>query len=381
MKVSVIGSTKPGFELDVKSALDFGGKSAGICYLSNTFDDILKESEEKTQKRINQTLNNKHHSVYDHVSYNLLLQGVPKILAMIINNEKQYTTSEKSARYTQMELVGEEKLLYDKWLNIFIDKISEKYPEMDEKKVLKLAQENARGLTSVFTITTMEYTTTLRQLNNIMHMFNEYIEQETTNEFEIKIKKYMKEFNDNLQYLYIEELYDKSKRRRLSLFDNMEKHNEIYDEVYCSTYKASFAQLAQAQRHRTLNYSIKVLEKPEFFTPIIIKDDTELSNDWINDISKLKDNYPQSMYVDVCERGTYEDFALKCVERLCSCAQLEISLQTRDTLDKYLEGVKNTNKEVYEYLKDYDVGGRCGIKGYRCSTPCNWGVKQLQRLV
>ena len=38
---------------------------------------------------------------------------------MILNNEKDYSTSEKSARYTKFEnLSGKEGELYTKWLDI-----------------------------------------------------------------------------------------------------------------------------------------------------------------------------------------------------------------------------------------------------------------------
>jgi hypothetical protein len=83
MKITVIGSTHPGFKLSKEEGLIFGGKAAGICYQKDKFDDIMGESIETTQKRINRTLNSKHHSVYDHVTYNLLLEDTPKIIADI----------------------------------------------------------------------------------------------------------------------------------------------------------------------------------------------------------------------------------------------------------------------------------------------------------
>ena len=49
-----------------------------------------------------------------------------KILAMIINNEKDYSTSEKSARYTKMKLSLKEQEIYDKWMSIFYNRIKPK---------------------------------------------------------------------------------------------------------------------------------------------------------------------------------------------------------------------------------------------------------------
>ena len=57
------------------------------------------------------------------------------------------------------------------------------------------------------------------------------------------------------------------------------------------------------------------------------------------------------MLVKVNERGTWENFVLKCTERLCGAAQLEIMDQTKLILDKYIEKTKNDNEEIYdEYL-------------------------------
>ena len=46
----------------------------------------------------------------------------------MLNNEHEYNTSEKSARYTKMQPSEKEQLLYDKWVLLF------------EKKSRKLIQ-------------------------------------------------------------------------------------------------------------------------------------------------------------------------------------------------------------------------------------------------
>lgn len=69
-------------------------------------------------------------------------------------------------------------ILYDKWQEIFRVEISKKFPESNSPSLYKkgsdgktteqkLAQENARYVTSVFTPTKMGYTLSLRQLNVI----------------------------------------------------------------------------------------------------------------------------------------------------------------------------------------------------------------------
>lgn len=383
MKIDVIASTKVGYELSKEGAIDFSGKSAGICYLPDTLETLFLESDEKTEKRANRTLQSGHHSVFGHPTYNLILEGIPKILAMILNNEKMYNTSEKSARYTKMEPSEEEKELYEKWIEIYKKEISKKYPQIEEKRVQKLAQENARYLISVFTpATVMEYTVNFGQLNYIAHFFENYINDETkTSKFEEKLKEVFKEFLKELPDLRVDNLNADMKKRELSFFAKRENRKEEFGENYCTTYEASFAELAQAQRHRTLYYEISLLDTSKYYVPPIIKG-TNLEKEWLKDISSLEDYFPQGMLLMINERGTVENFVLKCTERLCGAAQLEIMEQTKQTMDKYLETTKETNKEVYEYLLPYSKGARCTFQGWKCTSPCVFGGKDaMNRLV
>jgi len=137
---------------DKTEAFKLAGKIAGVCYSEEGFANLLGEKEEKTMRRVAMTLNNGHHSVYDHIGISFNLQNIPKLLAMVLNNEHQYTTSEKSARYT---LFGQEKdsvitnldtSLYQKWLEILRIKIKEQYGNVfSDSKIEKLALETARN--------------------------------------------------------------------------------------------------------------------------------------------------------------------------------------------------------------------------------------------
>ena len=127
MNIKVMASTKVGNVTSKEELEDFGGKAAGVCYMANTFDDLLTEDIEKTKRRINQTKGSGHHSVYEHGSFSLYLEDVPKIIAMTINNEKQYSTSEKSGKYTRHDFSQKEQIIYNKWLEIFKNKITQMY--------------------------------------------------------------------------------------------------------------------------------------------------------------------------------------------------------------------------------------------------------------
>lgn len=374
MKISVIASTKVGYSLPKEDAIDFSGKSAGICYLPDTVEALFAEPSEKTKRRSDGTIKSGHHSVFGHPTYNLCLEGIPKILAMILNNEKIYNTSEKSARYTHMEPSSQEKELYEKWIVTFNEQIYLKYPNFEENRVHKLAQENARYLISVFTpATVMEYTVSFGQLNYIINWAKDYIEKVENDEFSLKLKDTFREFLHAMPDLEVEGLDSRTKDRSFSLFATRKTRSEEFGENYSVNYLASFAQLAQAQRHRTLSYEMTLLDEPQYYIPHIIRG-TELEKIWLEDISSLEKYFPQGMLVQVNERGTMENFVAKCKERLCGAAQLEIMEQTKKIMEKYLEATKN-KPELYNYLLPYSRGARCTFPGWKCNSPCIFGGK------
>ena len=372
MEIKVIASTKVGYVMPKDEAVDFSGKSAGICYLPDTVETLFAEAPEKTQRRADGNIKSGHHSVFGHPTYNLCLEGIPKILAMILNNEKIYNTSEKSARYTHMEPSPQEKELYEKWIEIFKEQILTQYPKFEDKRALKLAQENARYLISVFTpATVMEYTVNFGQLNYIINWAKDYIKNAEENSFSIKLKETFKEFLAAMPDLEIEGLDSRNKNRNFSLFAQRKNRNEEFGENYSVTYLASFAQLAQAQRHRTLSYEMTLLDEPKYYVPPIIAE-TNLEKEWLKDISSLKEFFPQGMLVQVNERGTIENFVLKCMERLCGFSQLEIMQETKNIMNKYLEATKD-KPELYQYLLPYSRGARCTFPGWKCDSPCVFG--------
>ena len=375
MQIKVLASTKVGYEMPKEEAVNFSGKSAGICYMPDSLDTLFSEDEAKTERRAKGTLASGHHSVFGHVTYNLALEGIPKILAMVLNNEKMYNTSEKSARYTKMEPSEKEKELYEKWIKIYQEAIQEKYPEIDEKKVKKLAMENARYLISVFTpATTMEYTVNFGQLNYIAHWFENFIKEAPDTPFNTRLKKVFAEFNEEISNLLVPELNSDAKGRTLSLFAQR-KRAEEFGENYCVNYEGTFAELAQAQRHRTLYYEIFIPEEHKYFVPPIIRG-TDFEEEWLKDISSLDAEFPQGLMLEINERGTVENFIMKCQERLCGAAQLEIALQTKEILDRYMLSTKDSKKEIYEYLLPFSKGARCTFPGFRCTAPCMWGAKR-----
>ena len=169
-----------------KFNLETNRKVAGLmgstCYMADDFEKLYQKTEENILKIANLVEQNGHHSTFGHSHLTLEISGLPKALAMVLNNEKEYCTSEKSARYTLMkDIEPSQQALYDKWKEIFkgkIDKVygkSQPFFDKDGKKSTKLAQENARYMLSVFTPTNMVYTTSFRQLNYLYHWMQKEI--------------------------------------------------------------------------------------------------------------------------------------------------------------------------------------------------------------
>jgi len=374
---------KPNGVFDKDEAIKLSGKIAGVCYDKEGFSHLENEPEERTMRRVEMTLNNGHHSVYDHIMISFNFQNIPKILAMVLNNEKQYTTSEKSARYTPVVrqegsvITENEERLYNKWIEIFKTKIKFKYGNIyNDAKIQKLAQENARYLVTVFMPTQMIYSTSLRQINYIASWMKDYIFSSNKNDlFELKLAFYMKEFLEALSDVNVLDagLMMNEKYRKLSLFgNNLDEKVEYFGDVYSTLYKGSFAQLAQAHRHRTLDYQIELLKEKEYFVPPIIEDDQMLVDEWLGDMQLVSGITPQGELVKINEIGKYDDFILKCKERLCSAAQLEIMIQTKETLLKYKKALEESNNLLAKDIIKYSHGARCTFSDFYCSSDCKF---------
>ena len=387
MEIKVIASTQEGAQVPKEEANIFAGHMAGVCYLKDNIDTLLNEEQEKTLRRVNRIQESGHHSPFDHFLITMELVDVPKIIAMMLNNEKAYTTSEKSARYRKMELPEDEKKMYDKWLEIFEKEIKDRYQQgcpglFTDDRITKLAQENARYLSSIFVPTTMTHTVSYRQFNILYSLFKKEAEliKNETDPFYIRLKteidNLLKKFEE-IPYLN-EKLFDQ-KQRNLSLFDHRTNRPIIsqYGDVYKIKYEGTFAQLAQAQRHRTLDYQLRLPQTKKFYVPPILKSNEVLTNAWIEDCKKLANNYPQGMLVEIIESGKIENLIMKAKERKCTMAQLEIDNQTTASIEEIYNELKKQNHPAAEDLKPYNVkSSRCTFPDYKCPNQPPCGFKE-----
>jgi hypothetical protein len=372
MDISVIAATHPNYKAS-KAELDkFGGRAAGVCYMANDFAALSGEPEEKTMKRAKMTKQSGHHSVYDHSNITLYLHCIPRVLEILLDNERYMVSSVKSGRYTLHPLPAKEQKVYDKWLakfqQLIKDKYRQKYPKyFTENKVTKLAMENARYITSCFTEVSMLHTMSYRQFNYVCGFLRAFVNAKQTNTFVKKLVPYVKEFLKQCEATgYIDEdLMANGKNRRLSLFNN-HKVKEYFGDVYATSYKCSFTCYAHLNRHRTLKYYIaEPAGELEFYVPEILEDEADRA-EWLNDLHKLEKNFPQAMLVTVTEMGNCDDFILKAIERKCSVVQLETTRVVNAVIQKYIKAFPN------ETLLTMTKGAKCTFGNYICPTPCGF---------
>ncbi|MDD4706072.1 MAG: FAD-dependent thymidylate synthase [Bacilli bacterium] len=367
-------------KFDKKAAIKYSAKLAGECYEPEGWSKLKQEDDKKTENRTNLTLGLEHATPYEHINIGFEIVNLPKILAMILNNERQCSTSEKSARYTPIDanidsnISTKEGKLYNKWMNIFRTIIKDKYGYVhNDSKIEKLAQENARYLVTVFASTKMIHTVPWIQLNRIVSYMIKYMEKENKNDFDERLIESFNQFINCFLELDVldERAMSNRKERGLSLFAER-KVEEHFGSSYSTNYKGSFAQLAQAHRHRTLEYNMELLDEKEYFIPPILLDNSSLVDEWLNDISSVAYANPQGEMISINECGTYDKFILKTKERLCSAAQQEIMKQTRSTLLKYKKALEESNHSLARNIALYAKGARCTFPDYSCANNCKF---------
>ena len=384
-------------ELNYEQTL-LSGKFGGTCYAKEGYATIRTQPEEKALNRAISTADRGHHSVFQHGVVNMEII-CPKMIAMLLNSIGVSNTSEKSARYTQMKPDTEaEQVLYRKWHDILYQQIEKHYASrFTPKEIDKLAYENARYMISVFCETSMVYSLPFRNIFYVM----DWIEQ-----MEQNLAQMDGSFNKRLyQELGLLKEAFLGVVGKVNFHDNKNEYFrfmpvqatgeydddniEYYGDVYTAKFLASFAQVAQEQRHRTtrvkINFSGKNPSEFGFFVPPILKG-TEYEREWLTDIESVGEVYPQGMLVSVTEQGLFEDFALKCKERMCGRAQLEIMQVSEQLVERFIQNKDKLSRANQKRLDQMTEAGkpcaRCGYADFTCTEGCTWGKKgALERLI
>ena len=376
-------------------AICLQGQFAGMCYEPDGMEALKREPKGKTLGRIGRTLEVEHSTPYEHINITFEATNISKALAMLLNGQRQNATSEKSARYTPLgdhSSVSEEEFkLYWKWMPIFKTLIKEQYgKDFDDKKTIKLAQENARYFLSVHSpLTKMVHTIPFAQINRVATYIDKYINQPDRNEYDKRLKNECIEFLgwcDELNLLD-ERAMTNAKDRSLTLFGEEEVEKNEFGHTYAINYKGSQAQLAQAHRHRTLEYEMLFLDdllpiEDRFFIPPIIKGDQKLVREWLSDMASVAHLNPQGELVSINEYGSFKWFVEKLKERLCTHAQLEIMLQSQATLWEMYQSFLEQNHQLLPKIEPYLKGARCTFPDYTCMNDCKFSEgKTLKRKI
>ncbi len=407
MRLTVLASPKPGYIMPLEEALVLTGQEGNICYMKEDIATILAEPVANSLRRAKNNIADGHHSVADHVHYCLAFEGIPKIEAMILNNGKDYDSSEKSGRFTEMKASKEEEAIYHEWIDILIREILKVYPQLDETTARKRAQENARYMMSVFTpATTLGHTLSLRQINYLIGYCDKFIEMPTADPFLNKLKPFLSDLRESLSIFDIPELRDNKayiwallndfpedetaeggepsllgpgKGYGFSLFARR-KRDENIGESFCINSTGSFAMLAQLQRHRFMMHDemlLPDLDNFRFFTPPIIAD-PGLLRKWEEDITSVKGNYPQGMLLDICSVGFVDSFVRLSQERLCGAAQYEICMWAKEVLRRLISGCVEGNftAAAKELIPLDSLSTKCRFGNYVCHRPCPLGPNE-----
>ena len=116
MEISILPNTYRNSDgtFNMNSSLKLCGQIAGVCYSKHGFSSLEKESEDKTLNRIETTLNNGHHSVYDHVNVTLNIKNIPNI------NKSYRVYVEGTELYTNLSIeiaTDEEEIVLNEEVN------------------------------------------------------------------------------------------------------------------------------------------------------------------------------------------------------------------------------------------------------------------------
>ncbi|MCR4284854.1 MAG: FAD-dependent thymidylate synthase [archaeon] len=369
----------------LEGALKMGQDMARQCYSGKDPLEVMAEPYDAklTEGRI---LKGGHLSVFDHFNITTNFGGIPKAMAMVLNNEPPYTTSEKSARYTKMKgMDSRQKAIYDKWMGILAPEIEKVLagPNDRDVRAMKLAQENARYMTSVFTPTSMNYTHSLRHQNELAHKFEDFIEEarRSGDPFMLRLaEEGMVPFLESevVQRFRAPDIKHKMDEGVLLFGDAVEE--TFSPDVYATNHPMSFACLAQTHRHRTIHNHISdglqqggnpSLGVQGFFVPPIVEH-IGLTDEWLADLAEVAAyDFPQGQMLMVAERGNTEHLAAKADERLCGHAQLEIMRGTRALVKKYQREVPGV-----------ELVAQTPCSSAPCSRgTCTTGKKSLERII
>ncbi len=403
--------------LDQKQAFIYSGIKAAWCFKPGdaTPESIRSMDKDALLRMGLETFINDHGTPDEHYQVSIEITGIPKLLCMILNDEHQYTTCERSLRYTKVKeseyITPLEVKLYNKWYNINLEIFKTKYYDWflkvnknDVTEALKdmgkKSQENARNFVSVLTPTSIAYSAPWYQWQKIAVFLLDMANYPNTN-LEKMIAPYAHDFVKQLIDLKIvvltkdaallypelkpkmnlnkEIFYSNNKGIKLSMFaDNnpfsgIDKPNEFNAAINYNS-QMSISACAQGHRHRTGYWEFKEMDEYVYIIPEFIKG-TQYESEYIKDMLEVKGLFPQGQMIRFNLISSLKNIILYMgQERACERAQQEIENWYVNTLlpdiVKGLEKRPEYQKEYVLLKTGYLNRCRCAYPNYNCPNPC-----------
>ncbi len=393
MKISLIGITEsilPNEGNVVDTPYEFCAKTMATCVSNDPIKQMTTELPEATQKRLERTLKERHHSGYDMFNLVFEFDDISKIFCMYLNNLHTYATEETSGRHKELTLTPKEKAVFDYFYDKFYNHVELKNPNMPTRQKKQIALENARYIAGVDAKTNITHSVSLRQINYIYNWAQDLINKPEHNMYEKLVLPDMKEFCKKLEDITIlgepilNPLLTDPYKREFNLFGDNKIRPEHFGTTYEVNYKASAVAVAQLQRHRPTYLKLGIPEEAEYYTPQIVTE-MGIQDEWHEKIKSLN-NVPQARLFNVNESGQLLDiqqngttgaggaYIMKMKERCCDYAQEETRIITKEVANKIFEGLKEYDAELANELINRYGGdkNRRDFPDYKCicSHPC-----------
>lgn len=261
---------------------------------------------------------------YSHRYVTIRFIGIPKIVEIMLNSLRYYDSISEDGFMSDPN-----NTLYVKWRDKLRVIIRSQHIDLDEDKIIRLAQENAQYFLSVFHPVNIIYTTSYEQYYKIMAMslqlsqllaeYNNYFSSSLSNALkelvgclldvfkihENELKGYIGEKSSifSLQYLPIAErrLYSK----------------QSFGDSFYISYRQSFLYLSEAVKYKPIYYEGQFFDHEsgiysnEMYTPDFLMLTHNSYEEWSLDLKDIADTIPLARKLNIIEAGTIEDWSVK----------------------------------------------------------------------
>lgn len=299
---------------------------------------------------------------YDIQHYNredwmhIAIEDAPFILEMILRSE--------FGRYGTVDQVGfinkGEGLAFEMW-----QKWRKNFSEISKKSVFSkndklIISHFVRYVFPVFALKNFSYDCSPSQLQQVVCQMEEFLREadrvylEMPNDFPLELCKVFEDFINQTAH-FVTFLPSFAKPDRSIPLLAKRKRTDEWGENYCANYQASLQYLSKMIAFSPMiDYEFSFVHETKVFSreivyPAVFTPDSKYGEEWAHDMGAMIDEglYPMCIKVNICERGTLDEFIGKCNKLDLAGRALmdreigvdlknEVHTQTISTLEKYL---------------------------------------------